>query len=107
MQGLGKTVTIIGLLVSNRVEPEREWGRVKVDLNAPKRKRLKWENHKAPLDKPSTPDANGCDANCNAADGIESAITRDLEGLQDEASPAQPVMQTDTPKKVCVLCSAA
>lgn len=54
VQGLGKTVTTIALLVSNNVEPDREWGRVQVDLNAPKRKRLKWEQQK--------PDRNGVPA---------------------------------------------
>lgn len=35
-------MTTIALLVSNHVEPDKEWGRVEVDINAPKRKRLKW-----------------------------------------------------------------
>ena len=35
-------MTTIALLVSNHVEPDKQWGRVEVDINAPKRKRLKW-----------------------------------------------------------------
>lgn len=44
VQGLGKTVSTIALLVSNHVEPVKPWGRVQVDLNQPKPpKRLKWD----------------------------------------------------------------
>ena len=35
-QGLGKTVTVIALLVSNKVEPDRKWQRVSVDFSAAK-----------------------------------------------------------------------
>jgi hypothetical protein len=42
VQGLGKTITTIALLVSNQFEPTRAWERVKVDLHHERPKRLKW-----------------------------------------------------------------
>ena len=41
LQGLGKTVTTIALLLSNKVEPDRSWQRVKVELGGKRQKQKK------------------------------------------------------------------
>lgn len=101
VQGLGKTVTTIALLVSNHVEPEREWGRVQVDLNAPKRKRLKWEN-KPLFSGASTPDAkdSGEQSNATGVSGASGCAREQQEGLGTESDPAPPATDADTEKTV-------
>lgn len=101
MQGLGKTVTTIALLVSNHVEPEREWGRVKVELDAPKRKRLKWEPQNPATNGASTSGVKESEAEPNTVDRSGTGSTKELQhcmGFESEA--AQP--EAEAGPKVCL-----
>jgi hypothetical protein len=99
MQGLGKTVTTIALLVSNHVEPQREWSRVQVDLTAPKHKRLKWEKPTA-TDNVRTPDANSTDEQENNAGRNASKLATAAKDSPDVSLPTQKVTEPDAPQTV-------
>lgn len=112
MQGLGKTVTTIALLVSNHVEPEREWGRVTADLSAPKRKRIKWGQHKpAAEEAPATPATeSGIQPTAGDRSGTGLAAKESQgagAGSEPEAAQAPASPATDAgPKAKACLCSS-
>jgi SNF2-related domain len=85
LQGLGKTVTTIALLVCNKAEPDRSWRRVQVDLDGKARKRKRAQT---PLASASADGKAAANAPVDIASAEAGALLDRGPKAADEKAPA-------------------
>jgi hypothetical protein len=100
MQGLGKTVTTIALLVSNRVDHKKLRSRGESDSgNPPKLKRLKWEEH-MPMHGTSMAEANGASKKDDTAGASARKLTAAHNEVLNTAKPMNHITDSDSEQLV-------